>query len=159
LHRPRSAIQKNRKHGTSALHRSIRGAVSRWLLKRSCYYGSVWSHFGLATNNNALDTFSFLMLLYFAVFSIVSARETPLVLATLPSNTFFYVCPRKPDALTGHHPDVRRSPGTFAIALVADARDICLCHGCVASAVNDAVKVGNDKNGRFLTPWQEARSM
>ena len=34
-----------------------------------------WTKFGLATNNNALYTFSFLMLLYFAVFSVVSARE------------------------------------------------------------------------------------
>ena len=34
-----------------------------------------WSHFGLATNNNALFTFSFLTLLYFAAFSIISARE------------------------------------------------------------------------------------
>jgi hypothetical protein len=34
-----------------------------------------WVHFGLATNNNALYTFSFLTLLYFAAFSIVSARE------------------------------------------------------------------------------------
>ena len=39
-----------------------------------------WSHFGLATNNNALYTFSFLMLLYFAVFSVVSARERRCVL-------------------------------------------------------------------------------
>ena len=36
-----------------------------------------WSHFGLATNNNALCTFSFLMLLYFAVFSVVSAKAEP----------------------------------------------------------------------------------
>jgi H+-transporting ATPase len=34
-----------------------------------------WSRFGLATNNNALYTFSFLLLLYFAAFSIISARE------------------------------------------------------------------------------------
>ena len=38
-----------------------------------------WSHFGLATNNNALYTFSFLLLLYFAVFTVVSARGAPLV--------------------------------------------------------------------------------
>ncbi len=31
----------------------------------------------------------------------------------------------------GHRPDVRGSSGTHAIALVADARDICLCHGRV----------------------------
>lgn len=44
-----------------------------------------WSRFGLATNSNALCTFSFLMLLYFAVFSVVSARERRAFWATLPS--------------------------------------------------------------------------
>ena len=34
-----------------------------------------WSRFGLATSDPALHTFSFLVLLYFAAFSIVSARE------------------------------------------------------------------------------------
>jgi len=47
-----------------------------------------WSHFDLATNNNALYTFSFLMLLYFAVFSVVSARERRWFWSTLPSKTF-----------------------------------------------------------------------
>ncbi|RPH92431.1 plasma-membrane proton-efflux P-type ATPase, partial [candidate division KSB1 bacterium] len=47
-----------------------------------------WSHFGLTTNDNALYTFSFLMLLYFAVFSIVSARERNWFWTTLPSKTF-----------------------------------------------------------------------
>ena len=47
-----------------------------------------WTKFGLATNNNALYTFSFLMLLYFAVFSVVSARERHWFWATLPSKTF-----------------------------------------------------------------------
>ena len=31
----------------------------------------------------------------------------------------------------GHGPDARGSPWTHAFALVADARDICLCHGLV----------------------------
>ena len=47
-----------------------------------------WSRFGLATNDSALYTFSFLTLLYFAVFSIVSARERRWFWATLPSRTF-----------------------------------------------------------------------
>jgi len=47
-----------------------------------------WSHFGLAANNNALYTFSFLILLYFAVFSIVSVRERRWFWATLPSKIF-----------------------------------------------------------------------
>ncbi|HEY6093887.1 MAG TPA: plasma-membrane proton-efflux P-type ATPase [Gallionellaceae bacterium] len=44
-----------------------------------------WSHFGLANNDNALDTFSFLTLLYMAVFSIVSARERRGFWTTMPS--------------------------------------------------------------------------
>ena len=47
-----------------------------------------WSHFGLETNNTALYTFSFLILLYFAVFSIVSVRERRWFWATLPSKIF-----------------------------------------------------------------------
>ena len=47
-----------------------------------------WTKFGLAANDNALYTFSFLMLLYFAVFSVVSARERSWFWATLPSKTF-----------------------------------------------------------------------
>ncbi|HEV2174125.1 MAG TPA: hypothetical protein VGR71_11180, partial [Nitrospira sp.] len=46
-----------------------------------------WSRFGLATNDQALYTFSFLTLLYFAVFSIVSARERGWFWATMPSKT------------------------------------------------------------------------
>jgi plasma-membrane proton-efflux P-type ATPase len=44
-----------------------------------------WSHCGLSTNNDALHTFSFLTLLYFAAFSIVSARERRWFWATIPS--------------------------------------------------------------------------
>jgi H+-transporting ATPase len=47
-----------------------------------------WTQFGLATNNDALYTFSFLMLLYFAVFSVVSARERHWFWSSLPSRTF-----------------------------------------------------------------------
>ena len=46
-----------------------------------------WSHFGLATDSDALSTFSFLMFLYFAVFSVVSARERSWFWATKPSKT------------------------------------------------------------------------
>src|SRR5579859_5756336 len=58
-----------------------------------------WSHFGLATNDNALSTFSFLMLLYFAVFSVVSARERRWFWATMPSKTFMAAVAA--DALAG----------------------------------------------------------
>ncbi|MBI3431289.1 MAG: plasma-membrane proton-efflux P-type ATPase [Hydrogenophilales bacterium] len=44
-----------------------------------------WTHFGLATNEHALHTFSFLTLLYLAVFSIVSARERRGFWTTRPS--------------------------------------------------------------------------
>ncbi len=44
-----------------------------------------WSRFGLASNDSALYTFSFLTLLYMAVFSIVSARERRWFWATMPS--------------------------------------------------------------------------
>ncbi|HEY8907646.1 MAG TPA: HAD-IC family P-type ATPase, partial [Rhodoferax sp.] len=46
-----------------------------------------WSHFGLAGHAPALYSFSFLTLLYFAVFSIVSARERRRFWATRPSQT------------------------------------------------------------------------
>ena len=46
---------------------------------------SGWSRCGLANNNDALYTFSFLTLLYFAAFSIVSARERRWFWATMPS--------------------------------------------------------------------------
>jgi plasma-membrane proton-efflux P-type ATPase len=47
-----------------------------------------WSRFGLATNSNALGTFSYLTLLYFCVFSAVSVRERRWFWATLPSKSF-----------------------------------------------------------------------
>jgi hypothetical protein len=45
------------------------------------------SQWGLATNENMLYTFSFLTLLYFAAFSIVSARERHWFWKTRPSRT------------------------------------------------------------------------
>jgi plasma-membrane proton-efflux P-type ATPase len=44
-----------------------------------------WGHFGLAANSNALYTFSFLLLLYFAAFSVITARERSWFWKTLPS--------------------------------------------------------------------------
>ena len=44
-----------------------------------------WSRFGLATSPASLDTFSYLLLLYFAAFSIVSARERRWFWSTRPS--------------------------------------------------------------------------
>ena len=112
-----------------------------------------WSHFGLATNNNALYAFSFLMLLYFAVFSIVSAG-TPRVLGDAAQQDL-HGGPHGGCA-DGHPPDVRRSPGTHAIALVADARDICLCHGCVPRRQRRC-EGRDDPMAQFLTPWPRNR--
>lgn len=58
-----------------------------------------WTKFGLATNDAALHTFSFLMLLYFAVFSVVSARERSWFWVSLPSRTFMVAL--SADAIVG----------------------------------------------------------
>ena len=58
-----------------------------------------WVHFGLATNDNALYTFSFLTLLYMAAFSIVSARERRWFWKTMPSKTL--IAALTADVLTG----------------------------------------------------------
>ncbi|MGO8791521.1 MAG: plasma-membrane proton-efflux P-type ATPase [Terriglobia bacterium] len=98
-----------------------------------------WSHFGLATNNNALYSFSFLMLLYFAVFSVVSARERHWFWATLPSKTFASAL--AVDALTGTIvtlvglPGLMPLPGWQMLAIFVYAMVACL-------GVNDALKVG-----------------
>jgi len=44
-----------------------------------------WTQFGLATNDKALTTFSYLLLLYFSLFSVLNARERRAFWATLPS--------------------------------------------------------------------------
>ena len=46
-----------------------------------------WSRFGLSSSDGALYTFSFLTLLYFAAFSIISARERRWFFSTMPSRT------------------------------------------------------------------------
>ncbi len=58
-----------------------------------------WVHFGLATNDSALYTFSFLTLLYMAAFSIVSARERRWFWMTMPSKTL--IAALTADVLTG----------------------------------------------------------
>jgi len=97
-----------------------------------------WSYFDLATDNNALYTFSFLILLYFAVFSIVSARERHWFWATLPSTTFLLAL--SADALTGTVltfvglPGLKPLPWWQTFAVFVYAMVACL-------GVNDAVKV------------------
>jgi len=97
-----------------------------------------WSRFGLATNDNALYTFSFLTLLYFAVFSIVSARERRWFWSTMPSKTLMAALAA--DAPTGTVltfvgiPGLAPLPWWQMLVIFAYAMVVCL-------AVNDPVKV------------------
>jgi plasma-membrane proton-efflux P-type ATPase len=97
-----------------------------------------WSRFGLATNNDALCTFSFLLLLYFAVFSVVSARERHWFWATMPSKTFLSAIAA--DAIVGTVltlvglPGLKPLPWWQPLAIFAYAMVSCL-------VVNDALKV------------------
>lgn len=97
-----------------------------------------WSQFGLATDDNALYTFSFLMLLYFAVFSVVSARERRAFWSTMPSKTL--TAALVADAITGTIltrvglPGLAPLPWLQTLAVFAYAMVSCL-------VVNDAVKV------------------
>src|SRR5208337_853459 len=74
-------------------------AIGRWILvslvlgmamvaETLFFLWLCWSRFGLAAARNALGSFSFLMLLYFCVFSAVSVRERRWFWATMPSKSF-----------------------------------------------------------------------
>jgi plasma-membrane proton-efflux P-type ATPase len=97
-----------------------------------------WSRFGLATNDDALHTFSFLTLLYFAAFSVVSARERSWFWATMPSKTLMTALAA--DALAGTVltfvglPGLVALPWRQALAIFGYAMVSCL-------VVNDALKV------------------
>jgi H+-transporting ATPase len=97
-----------------------------------------WSHFGVATNDNALYTFSFLTLLYFAVFSVVSARERRAFWSTLPSKALMGAV--LGDALIGTLltrvglPGLMPLPWSQTLAIFGYAMISCLI-------VNDALKV------------------
>ncbi len=97
-----------------------------------------WLRFGLATNDNALYTFSFLLLLYFAVFSVVSARERRAFWATMPSTLL--TAALMADALVGTVltrlglPGLTPLPWLQTLAIFAYALISCL-------AVNDVIKV------------------
>ena len=97
-----------------------------------------WWRFGLATNDNALYTFSFLTLLYLAVFSIVSARERRWFWATMPSQTL--VAALVAEALTGTVltfvglPGLMPLPWWQTLTILGYAMVSCL-------VVNDALKV------------------
>src|ERR1700687_4651063 len=97
-----------------------------------------WSSFGLATNDNALYTFSFLLLLYFAVFSVVSARERRAFWSTMPSKALMAAL--LADTLTGTIltrvglPGLMALPWSQTLAIFAYAMVSCL-------VLYDAVKV------------------
>gem|GEM_PF-11788 len=97
-----------------------------------------WSRFGLATNDNALYTFSFLTLLYMAVFSIVSARERRCFWTTMPSKAL--VLALVAVTLTGTFltrvglPGLMPLPWWQTLAIFAYTMVSCL-------VVNDSVKV------------------
>jgi len=97
-----------------------------------------WSRFGLASNDSALFTFSFLTLLYLAVFSIVSARERRWFWATMPSKTLLAALAA--DALTGTVltrvgiPGLAAMPWWQTLSILGYAMVSCLI-------VNDVLKV------------------
>jgi H+-transporting ATPase len=97
-----------------------------------------WSHFGLASNDSALYTFSFLTLLYMAVFSIVSARERRWFWTTMPSKALVMAIVAV--ALIGTVltfvgiQGLMPLPGWQTLAIFAYAMVSCL-------VVNDSVKV------------------
>jgi hypothetical protein len=92
----------------------------------------------LATNDDALYTFSFLTLLYFAAFSIVSARERHWFWATMPSKVV--VIAAVAEVLVGTIltsvgiPGLTPLPWWQTLAIFVYAMISCL-------VVNDAVKV------------------
>ncbi|MGA8049800.1 MAG: HAD-IC family P-type ATPase, partial [Burkholderiales bacterium] len=100
------------------------------------WYG--WSRFGLATNDGALTTFSFLTMIYFAVFSIVSARERRGFWASMPGKALLAALAA--DALIGTAltriglPSLGPLPASQTLALFAFAALSCL-------GVNDLLKV------------------
>jgi H+-transporting ATPase len=97
-----------------------------------------WSRFGLASNDAALHTFSFLTMLYMAVFSIVSARERRWFWTTMPSTTLLMALAA--DAVTGTVLTFAGLPGLMplpwwqSLTVFAYAMVSCL-------VVNDIVKV------------------
>jgi magnesium-transporting ATPase (P-type) len=97
-----------------------------------------WSRFGLGTSNNAPYTFSFLTLLYFAAFSIVSARERRWFGATMPSKSL--IAAVVADVVVGTAltfvglPGLTPLPWWQALTVFVYAMIACL-------GLNDAIKV------------------
>ena len=101
-----------------------------------------WSRFGLApiagVKDKPLHTFSFLLLLYFAVFSVVSARERRWFWATMPSKSL--IAALTAEALVG---TVLALVGLSGLAPLPWAQMLALFGYSMVSClvVNDALKV------------------
>ena len=97
-----------------------------------------WSRFGLAGRRRGLHTFSFLTLLYLAVFSILSARERRRFWATSPSRPL--VAALLANVLLGTGLVLAGIPGLVPLSwrqtLVVFAYAMVSC-----LVVNDAIKV------------------
>ena len=90
-----------------------------------------WTRFGLSTNDNALFTFSFLTLLYFAAFSIVSARERRWFWSSKPSATLAAAVAA--EIIIGTVLTRLNLPRAHAFAMEYNALYIRLC-GCFLSS-------------------------
>ncbi len=97
-----------------------------------------WTPFGLVSNSAALSTFSFLLLLYLAVFSILSARERRPFWATMPSRSLALALTAVVSIGTGLTligiPDLTALPWGQTFAIFGFAMVACL-------VVNDSIKV------------------
>jgi hypothetical protein len=107
-----------------------------------------WTRFGLGRQDGALYTFSFLLLLYLAAFSIVSVRERRWFWTTMPSAALMAALAG--DVLVGTAltyvglPGLMPLPWWQTLTLLAYAVLACL-------VVNDTVKV-------VLTRWLVPRA-
>jgi plasma-membrane proton-efflux P-type ATPase len=98
-----------------------------------------WSSFGLATNLNALGTFSFLMLLYFAVFSIVSVRERHWFWTTRPC--WLFLSTLAAETAAGTLLTYAGLPGLTPLP-AWQIFEVFLYSLVMSLGVNDALKVG-----------------
>ena len=97
-----------------------------------------WSRFGLAASDNLLYTFSFLTLLYFAAFSIVSARERRWFWATMPSKAV--VAAVMAEVLLGTVVTYVGLPGLVPLPW-RQTLSVFVCAMVSCLVVNDALKV------------------
>ena len=97
-----------------------------------------WSRFGLAASDNLLYTFSFLTLLYFAAFSIVSARERRWFWATMPSKAV--VAAVMAEVLLGTVVTYAGLPGLVPLPWW-QTLSVFVCAMVSCLVVNDALKV------------------